>query len=212
MNNIKTYIVGAIAVLALVLAGAALTRPASSGGGVSFGAIPSVNAPAANTVLPNGQLLPNPSNFDYLVARLYFYVDGALGLGNGTSVPTNIQVVRALLTAATTTPCALRSPFTTATSTITSFTLNVTTGTSSASQLIFATSSTPYATTSMLMTATIPASAQASFVSSGVATSSQLGSVVVPGGYAVIGTGAGSAVGYGYTYGGSCSATFQTIN
>lgn len=107
------------------------------------------------------------------------------------------------LRTATTTPCAILSPA--ATTTLESFTLNVTTGTSTAGLITIATSTTAYATTSLVTSKTIASGAQGTVnwhagVDNGL---------VSPSTYVVAGV---QGVAYGFTYIGTCSATFSKVN
>lgn len=209
----KVNIIGALAALALVgVLFLTFSQPKEQVATQTFGSIPAVNAPAANVVLPNGQLTPNPSTFDYLMARLYFYVDGALGFGNGTATPTNVQVVRMALTSGTSTPCALANPFT-ATSTVSNFSFNITTATSSAITWDIGTSTTAYATTTTMINAqAVAASAQSTITWDG----STNNTVISSGQYIVAGPDKATAAGTGaftsVVLGGSCQATFTTAN
>ena len=207
-NNLKTNVIGAIAILALIFGFISLVKgPSTSFGTVNNGGTAS-NASAiiipANTTLPDGYQTPNPSVFDYLLSRGLLMAQNVFGMGNGTAVPTYQQVNRMILTAATTTPCALQNPFS-ATSTIPDgVTFNITTSTSTAGTLTFATSTSAYATTSTFSTQTAGANLDGTYTANGS------GPVVVAGnGWIVVGV-AGAP--YPFTYGGSCQATFQTAN
>lgn len=197
----KQNIIGAIAVVALLLSVWAALTPKSSL--TSFGALSNTNAPVAGTIAPNGSVLPNPSVLDYLVNRVMLYTDKTLAFGNTTGTPLYQQAIRQSLTAATTTPCALQNPFT-STSTLIAWDMNVTTATSSAGVLTLATSTTAYATTSAIATFSIAANAQGTRVWSG---GNDVG-VVAGSGYVVVGV---QGVAYGFTYGGTCSGIFQTL-
>ena len=103
------------------------------------------------------------------------------------------------ITQATTTPCA--TPVS-ATSSIQHWAMTVTTGTSSAGTIAVGTSTSPYATsTKPFATFVIGANSQNTFTwNAGVNND-----VASPGTYIVAGMTNGSAVSYGYTYGGTCS-------
>jgi hypothetical protein len=59
---------------------------------------------------------------------------------------------------------------------------------------------------------TVPASSQTSIAFTATTTQGYSNQLIVgPSGYVVIGMTNGSSVGYGYTYGGSCSVTFTTF-
>lgn len=143
------------------------------------------------------------------------YLNSTLGIGSSLSFgtvssgTTTESIVRQAIAAATTTPCALQNPSATATSSFT-FRLNVTTGTSSAGQFVIATGTTAYSTSSVAATFITPASSQFSFITSGTSTTGTSG-YVGPSGYVVLGATLGSAVGYGYTFGGTCETTFITL-
>lgn len=211
MNNIKTNIIGAVAILAFLgVAFLFADRPASSP--QSFGGTPSTTVvPPAGAALSDGTILPNPTTYDYLVSRVYLSAQNAFGLGNSTSVPTNYEAIRMSLTSATSTPCALLNPLN-ATSTITSFSMNVTTATSSAITWDVGTSTTQYATsTSMLNAVSIGASQQFTMTWDGGTNNSLIG----PGKYIVVGPDAATLAATGafnsIVIGGSCQATFQTV-
>lgn len=215
----KENIIGIIAVVALIVGFIGWTHPTipqsfgTTNNGGTFVA-PGTVIVAANTTLLDGYQTPNPSVFDYVVSRGYLVAQNMFGLGNGTSVVTNQQAVRQLLTAATTTPCALQNPFS-ATSTIPDgVTLNITTATSSAGTITFATSTTAFATTTTIQSnVVLPASTQATY---SIPTATNGGTIVGPGGWIVIGVAGISTtqgnVNNGFTYGGSCQATFQSAN
>lgn len=202
-DTIKTIVTSAI--VAIVVAGGIwLTLPAKT---------PIVGADAVfgNTSVDGSQSnLPNPSNTDYDVARLALGLGTNLSNSNTGAGNVNIEAQRMNLNVATITPCAIQNPFN-ATSSLVDATFNVTTGTSSAAQIVFATSTTAFATTSALATMQVAASSDGTFVTGETATSTGIGVVLGPSNWLVIGTALGSAVGYGYTYGGTCSAVFQSV-
>lgn len=208
----KTNIIGAIAVIAFILGVVALSTKGQTQLAGSALVPNASNIPAAGTTLGNGIVLPNPSNYDYLTTNSLLYVGGALSQGNGTSVGTFSQAVRSTAVAATTTPCVTRNPFT-ATSTF-SATFNVTTATSSAGNLIAAISSSPNATTTAIGSGqTIAANAQATLQSDGIASTTGTGILVGPSQYVVWGMLSTSGAAYGYyTYGGTCTTVFTTVN
>lgn len=111
-----------------------------------------------------------------------------------------------LLAQATTTPCSIAGP-SSATTSIMHFALTVTTGTSSAGTFAVGTSTTPYATSSTpFATFVIPANSQSTFSWDGGVNNDHLS----PGTFIVGGMTNGSAVGYGYTYTGTCSTILVT--
>lgn len=130
------------------------------------------------------------------------------------------QTVSAALVAATTTPCTLQNPFS-ATSTVRLINFNITTASSAPSQMIIATSSSPNATTSPINSFRTGISLQGTYsmdvssTTSGGATTGYGYPVVGPSGYVVIGSSATSSIPYTlngvYTFGGNCSASFQTV-
>lgn len=154
-----------------------------------------------------GSISSPPSNFDYV------QISQAIGwLTSGIATPINETAVRAALTAASTTPCAIQNPFS-ATSTVVLAEINVTTATSSLGQLVFATSTTAFGTTTGSFSKyTIAANAQQTVAFNGVATSTGNGPIVGPGNWVVIGMDTGSTANYGYTYGGTCAAKFISVN
>lgn len=153
-----------------------------------------------------GAVTSPPTVLDYL------QITQAIGyLTSGIAAPANDTIVRSALNTASSTLCAIQNPFN-ATSTIAEAFINVTTGTSSAAQIIIASSSTPYATSSPLMVATLASGQMGQISNPGIATSTGLGVSVGPTGYVVIGIGSGGSVNYGYTYGGLCAARFVAAN
>lgn len=214
----KENIIGGIAVLALIVGFIGLSHSSSqlavgttNNGGTAVN--PGNVTVAAGTQLIDGYITPNPSTFDYLVSRGYLIAQNMFGMGNGTSVPSNSQAVRQLLTAATTTPCALQNPFS-ATSTIESVILNITTATSTTGTITFATSTTAYATTTTIQSnVTAPANEQETY---NIPSATNGGTIIGPGAFVVVGVAGISTtqgnVNNGFTYGGSCQATFQSAN
>lgn len=166
------------------------------------------NVTFGNTATNGSQaVLPNPTNYDYLVARL------ALGLGTNLSNSNtgvgniNIFAQKMAMVAATTTPCAIQNP--TSSTTTAQFNINITTATSTASTLTIATSSTAFSTTTggVIASPGVGANVQESISVDGSAAS--VNTIVSPNGWIVLGA-AGVASG-GFTYGGTCSAVFTTL-
>lgn len=196
-TNIKTYVIAGIVSL-IVAGGIWLALPAKT-------TTVTTAASFGNTSIDGSQSnLPNPSNYDYLVARL--------GLGLGTNVSNsntgvgnlNIESQKMVLIASTT-PCAIQNP-TGATSTIINFALNVTTSTSTATSFAIGTSTTQYATTTTMETAGLGAGSQGTITwDPGVNNS-----VIGPGQWIVAGNALGQVF-YPFATGGSCSATFETV-
>lgn len=105
------------------------------------------------------------------------------------------------LVAATTTPCAIAGPQS-ATSSIMHYALTINVGTSSAATFAVGTSTSPYATsTTPFATFTVGAGSQKTFTWDAGVNNDQM----FPGTYIVAGLTNGSAVSYGYTFGGTCS-------
>lgn len=209
MKDIKTNIIGAVAILAFLGVLVLFATPTKQSASPSLGAVSNTNAPAANTSLVNGQLLPNPSVWDYGVFRQFLYTDKALGFGNSSGTAILQQAVRTTLTTATTSViCSLQSPFTTASSTFEAF-INIASTSANAGQLAIATSTTNAATTSPLGTFSILANTQFQFAGSGTTTTGNIG-IVGPSQYVNIG-GAGTPTAT-TQYGGTCGAIFTSTN
>ncbi len=209
MQNLKTNIIAGIAILGCILGLIGVFhKPSQSFGGINNGGSAGSAAGvtiSANTTLPNGYQTPNPSTFDYLVSRGFLIAQGIFGYGNGTSVPTYQQVNRMVLNTATSTPCALQNPFNATSTMIDGIVFNVSVSTSSAGTLDFATSTSAFATTSLFSTIAAAANTQGTYTAL-----PNSGFTVAPNGWVVVGV-HGTSLG-GYSYGGSCQATFQTIN
>jgi len=110
-------------------------------------------------------------------------------------------------TAATTTICAIQSPV--ATSTLVSASWQINTGTSTAATIDMGTSTTRYATTTNLVAAKSVASGARGYATWSSAGGSVDDSVMAPSTWVVVKT-AGAGLG-GYTYDGTCQATFEQI-
>lgn len=203
-TNIKTGIIAAIVAL-IVAGGTWLALPAKTPavGAANFG----------NTSIDGSQSnLPNPSNFDYLVARL------VIGLGTNTSVSAtgagniNIAGQRMLLASGTSTVCAIQNPLN-ATSSILNVSMNITTATSSAITWGLGTSTTQFATSTSMETAAIAASNQGTITwDPGINNA-----IIGPGQWFNIGPAAGTAGNTGaFSNGvvlvGSCQITLQSAN
>lgn len=146
----------------------------------------------------------------------YLNLTQALGFGPNAqtqgSLSTNVSGGRSLITPASLVLCSIANPFN-ATSTIINASLNITTATSSASTIIAAVASTATATTTAIGQGfVVAANAQATLQTSGVASTTDLGVPVGPGQFLNWGTTQTSAVGYPYTYVGTCNATFESAN
>jgi len=207
MKNLSIILAG----LALLIAVGALVlgfNHQTAGSTVSYGNTTTAIPEPGGTALVDGQIAPNPSTSDYIVARVYAAVQ-MLGLWDNTSVPVHIQAVRMAMTNATDTPCVLQNPFT-ASSTIlsTSFTPSLIGGTLT---MTLADAYIPNATTTVIQQFSSSV-ANTAFVSNGAATTTTFGGTVLPtvpaSGYVTYGTNASSSA----EFAGFCSAVFQTIN
>lgn len=146
----------------------------------------------------------------------YLNLTQALGFGPNAqtqgSLSTNISGGRAVITPASLVFCSIPNPFN-ATSTIINASLNITTGTSSAGFVVPAVASSATATTTPIgQGMSIAANAIPTLQTSGISSTTDLGVAVGPGQFLNWGTVATSAVGYPYTYGGTCNATFESAN
>lgn len=196
MTLTKTVIISGI--IALVVSGVAWASFPAKTSHVSFG----------NTSVDGSQSnLPNPSNSDYAVARL------ALGLGTNLSNSNTgvgnviIEAQKMVMNVATGTPCAIQNPLS-ATSTVLTAGFNITTSTSTAGSLTIATSSTAFATTSPVFGAIVPANVEGTYVGGETASSTGLGIILGPSSWVVFGVAGATG---GYTYGGTCSITVQSV-
>lgn len=197
-DTLKTGIIAAVVAIVVTLGVWALlpAKTANVGAAALFG----------NTSTDGSQaILPNPTNYDYLVARV------ALGLGtNLTNSNTgagnvNIEAQKQNMVSASTTVCAIANPFN-ATSTVSSFAMNITTGTTTATSYAIGTSTTAFATTTTMETAPVASGAQATITwDPGVNNS-----VIGPGQFIVVGNAVGQVF-YPFAAAGTCSATFQSV-
>ncbi len=144
-----------------------------------------------------------------------FDVSGTATFNGQTTMSASVgsistKVVRQTLTAATTTPCAIQNPFL-ATSTIVSFALNITTGTSSAAVFAVGSSTTAFATTTgMVANAAITSSATGNITwDPGTNNAAISGSNWIIAGLIA---GSNGAPNNAYTYVGTCQAVFQTVS
>lgn len=132
---------------------------------------------------------------------------------NSTSGVSTTTITSQALTAATTTPCNLQSPFSLATSTV-SLNFNVTTATSAPAQLVVATSTSMNATTSTIGLFGFGISQQQT-LSLDQASSTGRIIVVGPSGWVNVGSTATSSIPYTlngvYTFGGTCTATWKSV-
>lgn len=146
----------------------------------------------------------------------YLNITQGIGFGPNAqtqgSLSTNIMGGRATISPASLVLCSIQNPFN-ATSTLINASLNITTGTSSAATIIPAVASTATASTTAIGQGfVVAANAQAVLQTSGVASSTDLGVPVGPNQYVNWATTQTSAVGYVYTYTGTCNALFQSAN
>ena len=192
-------VIGAVAVLGVILGAVALLLPHST---------PSTATTFGNTSVDGSQSnLPNPSNFDYLVARLALGYQTNLSV-NGTGANNiNVEAQRANMVSTSTVICAIQNPFN-ATSTIQNVVFNPTVGTSSSLTLTVGTSTSAVATSSTMMTVVVPAGSTGYPATWDPSTNN---AAIPPGDWVVFGPGAGTAVTYAYTYTGTCSGLFQSL-
>lgn len=195
----KTIITAGIVAL-IVAVGLWLILPAKA---------PIATASFGNTSTDGSQSnLPTPTNYDYLVARL------GLGLGTNLSVSStgagNINILgqKMNLVGATTTPCNIQSPFTTATSTA-ELIMNITTATSTSQNIQIATASVPNAFTTIVSSGvTVTGGTQATLGVDTIASSTGQLITVGPSGWIAAGSSNSTAL----TYGGTCSVIFTSAN
>lgn len=211
----STKIIATIAVLGVILGVWALSRPMSSVSSGQFGTtnsnggISNTNAPAANTSLVNGVLLPNPSVYDYLVSRVFLYTDNALGFGNATKIPTLQQGNRVAITASSSIVCSFQNPNTTATSTF-EFSTTIASTSANAGSLVVGTASTSLATTTAYGTLALAAGAQLTWGTEGTTTTGNRGTVP-PSGWLNLGGVAGSQTMLAQL-GGACNVIWTSTN
>lgn len=200
-DTLKTIVTSALVAL-LVATAVWLWLPAKT---------PHVGLAFGNTSTDGSQAnLPNPSNADYMVGRLAFGLGTNLSNSNTGAGNVNLEAQRVNMVAATSTPCAIQNPFN-ATSTLLSFTANITVSTSTAVQFVVATSSTPNATTSPIFTASLASGAEGTFLTGETASTTGLGVVLGPKDWSTMGITAGSGSAGNATLGGTCSAVFQSV-
>lgn len=197
-NNLITAAVVSAIVAIVVAGGIWLSLPAKEDTVAQGFGNTSVDGSQAN--------LPNPTNYDYIVARVAMGLGTNLTNSNTGSGNINFEAQKMVLNVATGTPCAIQNPFN-ATSTLVDATLNITTSTTTAGVITIATSTTAFATTSPIFGATLASGAQGTFMAGETASSTGLGVVLPPTGWLVIGVAGATG---GFTYGGTCSAVFQS--
>lgn len=204
-------IIGGIAVIALVFGLISFFRGPSSK--TTTIVQPGQSQPTqtfGNTSIDGSQsILPNPSNFDYLVARL------ALGLGtnlsNSNTGSGNVvyEAQAASIAASSSVLCSLVNPFN-STSTIVNTSIYFTTAPTSTLQLVEGTSTVqqPTATSSGMQTVSVPVSA------TGTAFTWDAGvnnNVVGTGQVVTFGIGGGSANAGNYAPAGKCQGVFISV-
>lgn len=160
-----------------------------------------------NTSIDGSQtILPNPSNYDYLVARL------ALGLGTNLSNSNtgagnlNIAGQRVAINTASTTVCAIQNPLG-VTSTIMGVYVSITGATSSAATYGLGTTTTQYGTSTNMTTQTIGASSQGIITWDPGTDNSLIG----PNAWFTVGN-APTGVFYPYAASGFCGMTVESAN
>lgn len=193
-STTKTILVAAVVALVVSLTAWGLS-PAKKVGTVSFGNTSTDGSQAA---------LPTPSNFDYLVARLSLGLGTNLSNSNTGAGNVNITAQRMNIVAATTTPCAIQNPLN-ATSTLSTATINVTTGTSTVAAFIVSTSTTAFAATSPVYSATLAANTTGTLSAGDTASTTGLGIVLGPTSWVVW------TLPSANTLVGTCSAVFQSV-
>ena len=203
MKDLKINVILGLVILSLVIGFIGLVKTPSKNSVVSFG---NVSTDGSQSVLPN------PSNFDYLVARL------ALGFGTnviGSNVVQEAQ--KQVLATATTTICTIQNPFN-ATSTILSAGFNITTGTSTPANginFIMGTTTGQYSTTTNMLSSIYTSPNTGTTV---VATwdPGVNNSVLGPKEWITMGALASSSLSALWTNGinvtGTCQAVFQSVN
>lgn len=147
------------------------------------------------------------------------YVNITQGIGFGPnaqtqgSLSTNIMGVRSLVPASPSlVVCSTQNPFN-ATSTIINASLNLTTGSSSASTIIASVASTATASTTAIGQGyVVAANSFATLQTSGIASTTDLGVAVGPNQYLNWATTVTSASPAAYIYGGTCNALFESAN
>lgn len=197
-NTLKTISISAL--VAFIVTGAIwLALPAKT-------PVIGANAVFGNTSIDGSQAnLPNPSNSDYEVARLALGFGTNLSNSNTGAGNVNIEGQRVAITAASTTLCAIQNPFN-ATSTLQEFTMNVTTASSTATQLVIGSSTNAFSpANSPFYGATLAASREGTFVTGDTATSTGLGVVLGPTDWMIVTTPTAQ------TLGGTCSGLFVSI-
>ena len=176
MEAFIKYGAGVVATIALVLSVISVNKPTTA---------VTTNPDGTQTMQSYGSVSGPDTSFDYYNENGVFHY----------------QRVASLI-AATTTPCVIKSP--SATTTLETFTMNVTTGTSTAPNLTLATSTITNATTSLVFNKTYGASTQ--FTLNWHPTTEN--ALVSPNIFVSVGA---AGVPYGFTLVGTCSATFRKV-
>lgn len=205
MNTLKTIITSALVAL-IVTGGIWLVLPSKT-------PVIGANAVFGNTSIDGSQSnLPNPSNSDYAVARLALGLGTAMTNSSSGAGNINLEAVRQVIATATTTTCSIANPFL-ATSTILSFSYNITVGTSTPAAGIdytVGTTTTAFATsTNMVADQYVAAGAQKTITwdpgaNNSVLSANQFITVGALASSTITGTG-------GIVTGGTCAATFESL-
>lgn len=130
------------------------------------------------------------------------------GLGFGTlgTTPVTQAGQRFVLASPSQFPCVIANPYS-STSTISSFSISIATGSTTATALVMGTTTSAIATsTTPFITSTVAAGATPVYSFDGGLNNSAIG----PGQFIVVGTNGGGALTTGVQYTGVCSATFQS--
>jgi hypothetical protein len=158
-----------------------------------------------------------PTVFNALEATESFISDGTLYFLSGKTQYNSVtaatgQVITITppkaLVAATTTPCAIQNPSSTASSSIVWFGANLSTATSTAGSYVVGTSTTAFATTTTMIGITAIGAGNTPTITWDPGVNN---SVLGPSQWIVFGIAATGSVNYGYTYGGTCAAEFLTF-
>ncbi len=176
---------------------------------------------SGHTTIPSIPNVRGTSNFDALQTDTTLTVGTSATIGSGltltgaivqngiTSTSSRQAIIGSTVATASTTLCAIQVPA--ATSTLTSFGLNITTSTSTATGFVMGTTTANFvATTSIssLFTGLIPANTKNTFSFD----PSNNNNILAPSSWILVGVSGGAGVTYGYVFGGTCQATFQSSN
>lgn len=158
----------------------------------------------------------NCTDYDAVNTSAGYYVDdsqvidgGGAWIGFYGAGDLAIDTYAANATSASTTVCAIQNP-NSATSSISAFSFQVTTATSTAISWVIGTTTSPYATSSGMVSATLSANEKGAITYAPVSRDNVIG----PSEYVVVGTGANTGLGLntgGVIFAGNCTGVFQTI-